>query len=112
METKSKLIKASMWCSILALVFAALPLVSAWFAVIMWMTWVLAVPAVICAVIAMVKEKNFVKAGIAIAITVLAIFLPRLLAEQYAKSAAKSAKNAVEFVKDNTPESAMPDYQF
>ena len=86
-------VKASMVFAIIALVFALLPLVSAWFMFFTVFNFFIAPLSIIFGVIAILKKQNLTKAIIAMAIAIVALFTPRILVEQYAKSAEESAEN-------------------
>ena len=86
-------VKASMVFAIIALVFALLPLVSAWFMFFTVFNFFIAPLSIIFGVIAILKKQNLTKSIIAMAIAVVALFTPRILVEQYAKSAEESAEN-------------------
>lgn len=86
-------VKASMVFAIIALVFALLPLVSAWFMFFTVFNFFIAPLSIIFGVIAILKKQNLTKSIIAMAIAIVALFTPRILVEQYAKSAEESAEN-------------------
>ena len=92
-------VKASLVCAIVAMVFALLPLLSAWFMPL----------SIVFGVIAIVKKQNLTKAIIAMAIAILAFLMPRILVEQYVKSAADTVSNTAGLVNDMS-KSAGSDY--
>ena len=102
-------LKASMICAIIAMVFALLPLLSAWFMFLTMLNWIVVPLSIVFGVIAIVKKQDLVKAIIAMAIAILAFLMPRILVEQYVKSAADTVSNTVGLVNDMS-KSAGSDY--
>lgn len=95
MEQKTPgLVKATLILSILALVFALLPLLSGWFLLLMWLRWVLGIAAIVCGVIAFTKKYEPKKLIISGVLVIAAVVLPSMLAETYAEKALESAANA------------------
>lgn len=102
-------VKASLVCAIVAMVFALLPLLSAWFMFLTALNWVIVPLSIVFGVIAIVKKQNLTKAIIAMAIAILAFLMPRILVEQYVKSAADTVSNTAGLVNDMS-KSAGSDY--
>lgn len=90
--------KATLAFGIIAMIFAILPLLSAWFLLLYWIVWVALIGAVVCGVVTLIKKQDIIRAGIGVALCVFALLMPRMFAEQYVKSAADTAKNAAENV--------------
>lgn len=82
--------KASLWCGALALVNSLLPLASIWFIMLSWLTWVLIGLSVLFAIIALVNKQSVVRVVIAVALCLCAYFVPGLLIEQAASTAASA----------------------
>lgn len=97
-NVKRGMSKASMVCAIISLVFALLPLLSLWFNLLLWVCWIATPLSIIFGIIAIVKKQTVAKTLVAIAIAVLAFFIPRILAEQYAEAAADSIENVANAV--------------
>jgi hypothetical protein len=98
METQKStgLVKATLVLGVLTLVFALLPLLSGWFLLLMWLTWILGPAAIICGVIALVKKQyDMKKTIIGLVLVVAAFVLPRVMEESYVKSAGESAGRAL-----------------
>ena len=83
---------------ILSVVFALLPLVSAWFMLLTTVNYVLAPVGIICGVVALIKSQNLVKSIVGLVLCVVAICLPFLMAELYLESAAESVGNAMDML--------------
>ena len=90
--------KASMVLGIISVVFALLPLVSAWFMFLTTVNYVLAPVGIICGVVALIKSQNLVKSIVGLVLCVVAICLPFLMAELYLESAAESVGNAMDML--------------
>lgn len=88
-------VKASLACAIVAMVFALLPLLSAWFIFLTALNWIIVPLSIVFGVIAIVKKQDLVKAIIAMAIAILAFAMPRILVEQYVESAAETASGVI-----------------
>ena len=83
---------------IISVVFALLPLVSAWFMLLTTVNYVLAPVGIICGVVALIKSQNLVKSIVGLVLCVVAICLPFLMAELYLDSAAESVGNAMDML--------------
>lgn len=83
---------------IISVVFALLPLVSAWFMLLTTVNYVLAPVGIICGVVALIKSQNLVKSIVGLVLCVVAISLPFLMAELYLESAAESVGNAMDML--------------
>lgn len=83
---------------IISVVFALLPLVSAWFMLLTTVNYVLAPVGIICGVVALIKSQNLVKSIVGLVLCVVAISLPFLMAELYLDSAAESVGNAMDML--------------
>lgn len=83
---------ASMIMSFIALGLNLLPLASAWFMMISWISWILVVLSIVFGVIAITKGQN-VKAYVGVAVAILAAVLPFALAEYYVQSTIDSVGN-------------------
>lgn len=83
---------------IISVVFALLPLVSAWFMLLTTVNYVLAPVGIICGVVALIKSQNLVKSIVGLVLCVVAICLPFLMAELYLESAAESVGNAMDML--------------
>lgn len=90
--------KAAMIFGIISVVFALLPMLSAWFMFLTILNYLLAPLGVICGIIAIVKSQNLTKSIIGIILCVLAICAPLLLAECYLESTVESAGNMLDFM--------------
>lgn len=100
MENKKNegLCKASMVLGVIAMVFALLPLLSAWLMFLSSINYLLVPAGVICGIIALVKGQNTVKSIIGIVLCALAIILPFVLAEYYLASAADSVGDMLDMI--------------
>ena len=100
MENKKNdgLCKASMVLGVIAMVFALLPLLSAWLVFLSSINYLLVPAGVICGIIALVKGQNTVKSIIGIVLSALAIILPFVLAEYYLASAADSVGDMLDMI--------------
>lgn len=92
--------KATLAFGIIAIIFAILPLISAWFLLLLWIVWVALVGAIVCGIVTVVKKQDIIRAGIGVALCVFALLMPRMFAEQYAESAVDTASNAAKSVND------------
>lgn len=90
--------KAAMIFGIISVVFALLPMLSAWFMFLTILNYLLAPLGVICGIIAIVKSQNLTKSIIGIILCILAICAPLLLAECYLESTVESAGNMLDFM--------------
>lgn len=88
--------KASVVLGVLAVVIALLPIVSGWFMLLTPLNWAIAPLGIICGVVAIIKSQDLKKSIIGLALSAFALAAPFVLAEQYVKSAAESAGNAIE----------------
>lgn len=88
--------KASIVLGVIAMIFALLPLVSAWFMFLTFLNYFMVPIGVICGIVAIVKRQNLKKSIIGIVLCVLAIVMPFILAEYYLASAAESAGNMLD----------------
>ncbi|MBQ4291128.1 MAG: hypothetical protein II752_00115 [Muribaculaceae bacterium] len=79
---------ASIVLGIIALVLAILPFISAWWLLLSWLVWILAILGIVFGVVALVKKQD---KGIGLAINVVAIVLYFFSA----KAAATEAANAL-----------------
>lgn len=90
--------KASVVLGVIAVVIALLPLLSGWLMFLTFVNYLIVPIGVICGVVAIVKSQNLVKSIIGLALCVLGLALPFMLAEKYAESAVESVGNALETV--------------
>ena len=90
--------KASVVFGVISIILALLPLVSAWFMFVTALNYVLAPIGIICGVVAIVKSYNVAKSIVGLALCILALCAPILLAEYYLASAADSVGNALETI--------------
>lgn len=100
MENKKNggLCKASIVLGVIAMVFALLPLLSAWLMFLSTINYLLVPAGVVCGIIALVKGQNTVKSIVGIVLSALAIILPFVLAEYYLASAADSVGNMLDMM--------------
>ena len=100
MENKKNdgLCKASMVLGVIAMVFALLPLLSAWLVFLSTINYLLVTIGISCGIVALVKGQNTVKSIIGIVLSALAIILPFVLAEYYLASAADSVGNMLDMI--------------
>lgn len=96
------LCKAAFVLGIISIVFALLPLLSAWFMFLTAINYILTPVGLICGIIALVKSQNTTKSVIGIVLCVLAFFAPILLAEYYLASAVETTVNVLDSVGDIT----------
>ena len=90
--------KASKVLGIISIIFALLPLASAWCMILTAFNYVLAPIGILCGIVALCKSQNSTTAIIGIVLCALAIFAPYLLAEYYVESAASSIGNLMKLV--------------
>lgn len=90
--------KASLVLGVIAMIFALLPLASAWFMLLTGVNYLLAPIGIICGVVALVKSQNLKKSIIGMVLCIVALCLPFFLAEFYVESAAESVGNAMDML--------------
>ena len=88
--------KASVVLGVIAMIFALLPLVSAWFMFLTFLNYFMVPIGVICGIVAIVKHQNLKKSIIGMVLCVLAIVMPFILAEYYLAGAAESVGNMLD----------------
>jgi hypothetical protein len=93
-KTSTGLAKAGKVLGIIGLILALLPLLSGWFLLLTWLSYVLGAIGLVLAIIAFVKKQN--GAIIGIVLCAASIVLPICLKNTYAEKAAESAANAIE----------------
>ena len=89
---------ASMTLGIMSMVFALLPLLSAWFMFLTFINYLLAPIGTICGIVGIVKSQNLTKSVIGLVLCVLAICTPFILGEYYMESAADSLENLLDVI--------------
>lgn len=82
--------KASLVFGVIAMVFALLPLLSAWFMILTSLNYLIVPVGIICGIVAIIKSQNLVKSIVGLVLCLLAICLPLLLAEYYLESTVDS----------------------
>lgn len=82
--------KAAVVFGVISIIFALLPLVSAWFMFVTALNYFLAPLGIICGIVAIVKSYNTVKSIVGLVLCVLALCAPILLAEYYVGNALES----------------------
>jgi hypothetical protein len=92
--------KAAMIFGIISVVFALLPMLSAWFMFLTGLNYVLASIGILCGVLAIVKSQNLVKSIVGVVLCVLALCTPWFLAEYYLESTLETAGNILNMVND------------
>ena len=75
---------------VIAMVFALLPLLSAWFMILTSLNYLIVPVGIICGIVAIIKSQNLVKSIVGLVLCLLAICLPLLLAEYYLESTVDS----------------------
>lgn len=90
--------KASMVLGIISIIFALLPLLSAWFMFLTAINYVLTPIGVICGIVSIVKSQNISKSVIGLVLCVLAFCAPIFLAELYLESAVETTVNTLDAV--------------
>lgn len=87
--------KASIVLGIVSLCLNLLPLISAWFLMISWISWICIILAIVFGIIGIVKGAKK-PAIIGLVITLVAILFPVIFANLYVDSAMESTVNALE----------------
>ena len=91
------LAKASVVLAIVSLCLNLLPLVSAWFLMLGWVSWICTVLAIIFGIIGVVKGSMKISI-IGLAIALIAILFPIVLSNLYIESAVESTANTLETI--------------
>lgn len=90
--------KASLVLGVISAVLALLPLVSAWFMLLIGINYLLVPIGIICGVVAIVKSQNLTKSVIGLVLCVLAILLPFIMAEMYVESSLETVGNSMDAI--------------
>ena len=85
--------KASVVLGVISIIFALLPLVSAWFMFLAALNYVLVPVGIICGIVAIAKSYNVVRSVVGLVLCILALCIPIFLAQYYLESAADSVSN-------------------
>ena len=86
--------KTTLILGIIAFVLSLTPLISGWCLFLMYIVWILAVLAIIFGIIGLVKKQSLAKCIIGMALCIVASFMPRIFAQQFAEKAADTASSA------------------
>ena len=101
MENKKKSggwCKASMVLGVITVIFALLPLASAWFLFLTTFNYLLAPIGVLCGIVAIVKSQNSVKSIVGLLLCVLALCIPYFFADYYLESTLESVGNITNMI--------------
>ena len=92
--------KATMVLGIISVIFAILPLISAWFMFLTAINYLLSPIGIICGVIAIIKSQNVTKSIVGLVLCILAICAPLFLAEYYLDSTVDSVSNILDIIEE------------
>ena len=92
--------KASVVIGIIAIIFALLPLISAWFMFLTACNYLLAPVGIVCGIVAIIKSQNLTKSIVGLVLCILALCAPLVLAEYYLESTADSIGNMLDIMEN------------
>ena len=99
-QRKSGMATTSFVLGIIAFVLSLTPFLSGGFMALVFVVWILAILAIIFGIIGLAKKQPVAKCVIGLVLSVLAVCMPGIFKDQFAKNVEKSTNRAVEWVNE------------